>query len=210
MSSPGSVSNWIRGVKSGEAAALERLWQRYFPQLVRLAGEHLRHLPRRVKDADDIVAEALTAFWQGASGGQYTQLQDRTDLWRLLFAITVHKARDLHDYLHAARRGSGKVRGESAFAIPAGIEGPARGIEGAALDPEPTPAAAVQLLDDYQHLLDLLQEPKLQAVARLKMAGHTNQEIADRLGCKLRSVERRLETIRRTWAEVVGVFPKKR
>jgi DNA-directed RNA polymerase specialized sigma24 family protein len=200
MSSGGSVSNWIRGVKSGEAAALERLWQRYFPQLVRLAGDHLRHLPCRVKDADDVVAEALTAFWQGASGGQYAQLQDRTDLWRLLFAITVHKARDLHDYLHAACRGSGKVRGESAFTTP---ERPTGGIETAAVDPEPTPAAAAQLLDDYHHLLDLLGEPELQTVARLKMAGHTNEEIAQQTGCKLRSVERRLGTIRRLWAEAV-------
>jgi len=36
-------------------------------------------------------------------------------------------------------------------------------------------------------------------VALLKMEGYTGEEIADRLGCSLRSVARKLELIRRTW-----------
>jgi RNA polymerase sigma factor (sigma-70 family) len=199
------VSNWIKGVKGGDEAALERLWERYFPQLVRLAGDRRRHLPRRVSDADDVVAEALIAFWKGVGNGQYTQLQDRNDLRRLLFAITVHKVKDLQDYLNAACRGGGAVRGESAFLKPDAAGTPVGGIESAVVDPEPTPEAAAQLLDDYRHLHDLLADPQLQAVARLKMAGHTNDEIAQRIGCKLRSVERRPRTIRQLWEEAVGV-----
>ena len=35
----------------------------------------------------------------------------------------------------------------------------------------------------------------------MKMEGYTHEEIADRLGCSLRSVGRKVELIRRTWLD---------
>jgi DNA-directed RNA polymerase specialized sigma24 family protein len=35
----------------------------------------------------------------------------------------------------------------------------------------------------------------------LRMKGYNNDEIADRLGCSLRTIARKIELIRRTWAD---------
>jgi DNA-directed RNA polymerase specialized sigma24 family protein len=201
MSSPGSVTHWLQALEGGEQAAFERLWQRYFPRLLSLAASHLSHLPRRVADEHDVVQMAFTDFWQGFRNGQYTQLHDRNDLWRLLCAITAHKARDLRDYLHAAKRGQGAVRGDSAFTSSTNGDGSSVGIESCAVDPEPTPASAAEFLEEYQRLLGLLGSPEVQAVAIWKLEGYENEEIAAKLGCKLRTVERRLKLIRATWEQ---------
>jgi DNA-directed RNA polymerase specialized sigma24 family protein len=49
-----------------------------------------------------------------------------------------------------------------------------------------------------QSLLDQLN-PELQSVARWKMEGFTNAEIAERLGCVVGTVERKLRVIRTVW-----------
>jgi len=44
-------------------------------------------------------------------------------------------------------------------------------------------------------------EPAQRQIAQWKLDGYTNAEIAQRLGCGLRTVERRLELIRRIWEQ---------
>jgi hypothetical protein len=53
--------------------------------------------------------------------------------------------------------------------------------------------------DECRYLLGRLRDDSLRTVARLRMQGCTNAEVADRLRCSLRSVARKLEIIRRTW-----------
>jgi DNA-directed RNA polymerase specialized sigma24 family protein len=73
-----------------------------------------------------------------------------------------------------------------------------------ALDPEPSPALAAQMADECRRLLDLLDDERLRAVALGKMEGLTNAEIAARLGCIEKTVERKLRRIRGLWAREVG------
>jgi DNA-directed RNA polymerase specialized sigma24 family protein len=65
------------------------------------------------------------------------------------------------------------------------------------LSREPTPVFAAQVAEEYQRLLDGLGDDRLRAVAVWKMEGYTNEEIAAKLGRTLRSVERKLQVIRR-------------
>jgi DNA-directed RNA polymerase specialized sigma24 family protein len=44
----------------------------------------------------------------------------------------------------------------------------------------------------------------LQAIAVWKMEGHTNHEIAAKLGCAPSTVERRLQLIRQIWEKGAG------
>ena len=41
MSDGDSVTIWIDGIKAGDNADIQRLWDRYFERLVRLAGARL-------------------------------------------------------------------------------------------------------------------------------------------------------------------------
>ena len=89
------------------------------------------------------------------------------------------------------------MRGGSAFAT-VGRDDEGVGIEQVIGD-EPTPLLATVLAEDFRHLLDGLDDAQLKAIALAKLEGYDNQEIAARLGCALRTVERRLELIRRKW-----------
>ena len=53
-------------------------------------------------------------------------------------------------------------------------------------------------------VLEALGDESLRAVARWRMEGWTNREIAARLGCVEQTVERKLRSIRRLWTGEVG------
>ena len=63
----------------------------------------------------------------------------------------------------------------------------------------PSPAEAALLNEALERRLGVLAEPGLRQIALWRLEGYTNREIADRLDCTERSVERRLERIRSKW-----------
>jgi DNA-directed RNA polymerase specialized sigma24 family protein len=192
MSSPEPITYWLKQLEAGDAQAAQRLWERYFRQLVALARRHLLSAPRRVADEEDVALSAFDSFCRGVAQARFPQLGDRHDLWRLLVVLTVRKAADLLQWERRLKRaGAG-----SAAAGP--FDPDARPA------PEPTPELAAQLVEEYQRLLARLDEPGLRSVAVWRMEGYTVEEIAGRLGCTTRTVERKLRVIRSLWAESGG------
>ena len=63
----------------------------------------------------------------------------------------------------------------------------------------PTPAEAAALNEALERRLQDLPEPDLRQVALMKLEGYTNREIAEALRCGERSVERKLNLIRKRW-----------
>ena len=64
---------------------------------------------------------------------------------------------------------------------------------------EPTPEFAAQVADECRRLLGVLRDDSLRVVARLRMEGYSNTEVAGQLGCSLRTIARKVELIRRSW-----------
>ena len=64
---------------------------------------------------------------------------------------------------------------------------------------DPSSIAFAQLAEEYQRMMEQLGDSTLQRVATWKLEGYTDQEIAARLGCVTRTVERKLARIRTTW-----------
>jgi DNA-directed RNA polymerase specialized sigma24 family protein len=190
-----SVTRWIESLKAGDGDAAQKLWQRYFEDLVRLARNRLRGAPKSAADEEDAALSAFDSFCRGAARNRYPRLDDRHDLWRLLVVITERKAIDQARRQRRHKRGGGQILGTSELAD-GDLEG--RGIAGVAA-PEPTPEFAALVADECRDLLDRLRDDSLRAVARLKMEGYTNEEVSERLGCSLRTVARKLELIRWTW-----------
>jgi DNA-directed RNA polymerase specialized sigma24 family protein len=195
MPSPESVSTLIKYLQSGNHEMAQPLWERYYPRLVGLARERLRGTSRRFADEEDVALSAFNSFCRGVEEGRFPQLKDHDGLWALLVLITVRKAADLAQYNRRERRGGGQVRGDSAWAGRDSDAG-AGGLDGIA-DGDPTPAVAVQLAEELQHLLDRLGSDELRWIAVGKLEGYTNAEIAARLGCAEVSIERRLRLIRK-------------
>jgi DNA-directed RNA polymerase specialized sigma24 family protein len=198
MPSEESVSHWIGRLQAGDPEAAQKLWERYYQRLVGLARKKLQGLPRRAADEEDVALSAFTSFCQGAGHGRFPQLADRDNLWRLLVTITARKAYRLAQHQGRQKRGGNAVVGESDLPAPADA-----GAEGAGLaqylDPNPTPQFAAQVAEEYQRLIGLLPDADLREVAQWKMEGYGNEEIAAKLGCALRSVERKLKVIRSVW-----------
>jgi DNA-directed RNA polymerase specialized sigma24 family protein len=195
----GSVTGWIAGVKAGDAEAAQRLWRRYFDELVRLARARLGSTRRAAADEEDVALSAFYSLCAGAAQNRFDRLDGRDELWRLLVTITVRKAVDQVHYQRRQKRGGGCVIGEADLAV-AGHAGEAGGLDRLA-GHEPTPEFAAALDEQYRRLFDGLPDPSLRAVARLRLEGYTGAEIAARLGCNRRTVARKLEVIRRLWTE---------
>jgi DNA-directed RNA polymerase specialized sigma24 family protein len=195
-----SVTQWIDRLKAGDRVAAQRLWERYCRRLVGLARKKLRAAPRRAADEEDVALSAFDSFCRGAEQDRFPQLHDRLDLWQLLVLLTARKAVDLAQHERRQKRGGGAVIDEAA--LPAPGDSSARE---AALDriegPEPTPAFAAEVAEECGRLLERLDSPELRTVALLKVEGYDNEEIATRLGCGLRTIERRLRLIRSIWEQ---------
>jgi DNA-directed RNA polymerase specialized sigma24 family protein len=189
------VTALVEYLQAGDHEAAQPLWERYYPRLVGLARERLRGTPRRVADEEDVALSAFDSFCRGVEQGRFPQLKDRDGLWALLVLITVRKAADLVQYNRRERRGGGQVRGDSAWAGKDGDMG-ADGLDGLEAR-DPTPDVAAQLAEEFQRLLDRLDNDELRRIAVWKLEGYTNAEIASRLGCAEVSIERRLRLIRK-------------
>ncbi len=191
MSTTGSVSEWIEDLKTGDSSAAAHLWDRYHHNLLRFARHRLRADARRVTDEEDLVAVAFESFFLRAVAGQFSELSGRKELWALLITITDRKAvNTLRQYL-SSKRGGGKVRGESTFT---GLDDDVESVLAIAGNQHPPPDVAASITE----MIDTLDDDMRQVVC-LRIDGHTNDEIGQRLNRSVATIERRLRLLRDQW-----------
>jgi DNA-directed RNA polymerase specialized sigma24 family protein len=194
MSGDKSVTRWIAELQQGNRDAAQHLWEQYFAQIVRFAAQKLGGRSRRAVDEEDVALSAMYTALRKIEAGDYPNVNDRTDLWRLLMVITAHKA------MHLARDEGRKKRGGNRVVLndadsPEGEEAAIEHI----LSREPTPQFALEMAEQCESLLESLPDQRLRQVAIWKMEGHSNEDIAVQLHCTARTVERKLNLIRRIW-----------
>jgi RNA polymerase sigma factor (sigma-70 family) len=188
VSTEGSVTNLIRGMKSGDDEAARRIYDRYSPRLAALAKERLPIWMRAAVDGDDVANEALCSVVMGLREGRFPNLRDRDDLWSLLACITLRKAiNEKHKAARQKRRPSQTVE-------------PLENVHEVAA-PELPPDLARKAAEQFERLIDRLhtKDELLEMIALWKFEGHTSQEIAQRIGCSSRRVARKLDLIRIIW-----------
>lgn len=189
------VSQWILHLAAGDADVAEKIWNDYFSKLVRLAKRKLEGIPQRDADEEDAAISAMNSFYQGLAKHQFDHLHNRDDLWKLLVTITARKATARRRAYLAQKRGGGQVRGESIF----GYQDNRQDGLAQVLGTEPTPELALEVTENCRLMLDQLQDETLHQVALWTLQGYRSTEIAEKLGCVRRTVERKLERIREIW-----------
>jgi DNA-directed RNA polymerase specialized sigma24 family protein len=196
----GSVTRWIAAMKGGDLTAAQGLWERYFARMINLARARLRASRGRdaASDEEDAALSAFDSMCAGLVRGQYPQLADREDLWRLLVVITTRKVMAQARRRLRVKRGGGSVRTAADLANPGPDD--EDDIVARAIGSEPTPEFAATVAEEYRRLLERLDDDALRQVAVLRMEGNTSDEIAGRLGCARRTVARQLALIRRILA----------
>ncbi len=190
------VMLWIRQLKGGDADAARRLWDVYYGRMVELARLKLHGAARQAADEEDVALSAFKSFCRGAREGQFSQVRDGDNLWPLLMALTSHKAIDLLRHERRVKRGGPGID----KSLQASTRSSALKAEWAQLvDRSPAPDYALEVAEESQILLDRLSDSILKTIAVWKMEGYTTEEIATKLGCVPRTVERKLQVIRKLW-----------
>lgn len=194
------VTVWIEDLARGDDVAAERLWERYFSEIVGLARSRLGPRFRRAADEEDVALSVFDSLCAGVAAGRFPDLSSRDGLWRLLATMTVRKSARQVRHETREKRGGGAVRGESVLLddgeqqrSPAGFD------ELVASDL--TPDLALEMAEQAEELLQQLPDESLRSVALFRLEGFSNAEIAEELGCDPRTVRRRVENIRTIWAD---------
>ena len=194
------VSQWLMRLAEGDNDIAQNIWNDYFGKLVRLARRKLGGIPSRDYDEEDVALSAMNSFYKGMARHQFDHVHNRNDLWKLLVTITVRKVTARRRSYFAKKRGGGRVRGESVFGHLEDEQGGLAHVLGT----EPTPELAAGVAEHCRQMLDQLQDETLRQVARWTLEGYRTEEIAAKLGCVRRTVERKLERIREIWGEERG------
>jgi RNA polymerase sigma factor (sigma-70 family) len=178
-----SVTRLIRAAQHDRDSAVGPLLAVYFDRLVQLARKRLQALPGMANYDEDLALRSFYSVYRRVRDPERPlQLAGRDDLWRLLATRTISRAIDL-----IRRHRPEEVPGENNLEQ--------------LLTREPTPEEAAATADECRRLLDLLDEPELRQVALWKVEGYTNEEIAARMDCVPRTVERKVHRIRLLWKD---------
>lgn len=194
--SQSALANWLVELRDGESRAMTRLWDLYFSRMVGVARRKMAGARRQARDEEDIALSAFRSFCLGLRGGRFAGTERGIDLWPLLVTLTINKAID-----HLRRENRKKRGGGGSAESVGGAAVPSRELdELLARDPSP----GLQLIADesFARLLDALDDSgdgQLRTIALLRLEDTSTAGIAAQLGCTVRSVQRKLKTIRAIW-----------
>ena len=186
-----SVTGWINQLADGNQQAAEQLWQHISTRLLEFARQKLNSEICRRYDENDAANSAFHSLCRGLADGRM-EAESRDAFWGLLAVITSRKISAQLRYLNRQKRGVGAVLGESGFGD-AGINEVA--------DNQQTPDVLAEITESCTLLLNAIPDETMKTIVLLKFQGATNGEIANELKCTRRTVERKLERIRRIWVE---------
>jgi RNA polymerase sigma-70 factor (ECF subfamily) len=201
MESAGSLTWFVHELKSpdqrqrDEAARI--IWERYAPRLRALVRRHLDARILRREDEQDILQSMFASFCQGQSMGKAAPAS-RHELWRLLVRITMCKVVNTANRHMAICRDVRKERSDR----------PREGATGDRsdwiMDPvdraQNSPYERAAVVEEVERLLHLLPQ-NLRQIVLWKLEGFTNAEISKKLGKTVRSVELKLQLIRKMLEE---------
>jgi DNA-directed RNA polymerase specialized sigma24 family protein len=191
------VTLLLEQLKGGDQAAQRKLWEGYFARLTGLARKRLRGAPCQEADEEDVVNSVFKSFFRCVDEARFPQLFNRDDLWQVLVMLTLRKSSNLARRARTVGRGRGQVK--NASALDDSEDGTAfTDLATRELEPD----LAAEMADQCRHLLDKLPNDSLRTVALWKLDGHSNEEIASKLGRSLATIGRKLADIRTIWEKM--------
>jgi len=179
-----SQGDFTQAVNNGEQSAMRRVDREFRDRLRQLVRNEMGQRFRRYEDSEDIVQQALTAFYF-ALADKRVYLDHSGGLWPLLKLFTRHKIMHcVEHYLRPPR----DVRKEQHVAFDVPNNGP-------------TDQDAVDVVDQIEAALRRLLrredlKPRDAQILRAKLRGETSKEISRQVGCSVSQVNRLLAWIR--------------
>lgn len=190
----GSVTGWVRLTKQGDDEAARNLWDRYFQQIVQLARRRIVGSSAAF-DAEDVALSTFDGVIRAMREERLETLSDRCELWRILRVSANRRATDRVRTEGAAKRGGGRAASE--------IQRQSKRLE-IDLDHLPSgmdePQFTAIMSEECLRLLTSLGDDELEQVAKWRLEGLTNDQIAAELGYSRRTVQRMVQNIRDIWS----------
>lgn len=176
------VTLWFQRMQQGDESAIARIWAYFADDMCRAARRRLHNETRPVYDEEDACQSAFRSFCSAVAAGKIDDKLRRGSLLRMLIVFASRKVAHRNRYVAQARR---KAANGSPIA--------------AAADAPAVADLSVHLLETCEEILRCLKDPMLEKICWLKIEGYGDGEIADQLGRSLRTIQRKIEVIRRKW-----------
>jgi RNA polymerase sigma factor (sigma-70 family) len=185
------VAAWVRRWGAGDPQAAELLFTRYGDRLTHVAEHHLSRKLAAREGGEDVVQSVFRTFFRRSAAGQF-QIDTLAQVWRLLVKITLQKVRTRARF-HAAKKRSAaaEVRPEDDTWV------------AHALGREPDPAAAAELVDLMEALVDGVP-PLYGRVLELRLQGMVPADVARELSISRNTVYRALDLFKQRLLECGG------
>lgn len=196
-----AVSVWIEDLKNTDESAAEKIWNHFFVRLHSIAKKKLNAKTNAVYDEEDAAQSAFLSFCSGIAAGRFPDLNDRQSLWKLLLVITSRKVAKRHKFDRRQKRDVGRVLSDSGFAHSTNEDlkfAPKTDF----ICREPSPDFVAEFTETCDTLFNQLGDASLQQTLKLRLEGYTIIEVAERMNCSRRTVQRSMELIRRRWQEL--------
>jgi DNA-directed RNA polymerase specialized sigma24 family protein len=156
---------------------------------------------RAAYDHNDVTVSAFHSLFLGVREQRY-QLENRSDIWRLLILIAERKISKRIRHETRDKRDVRRLIQKSVFLrLSPEQQGELRGELNALPGYEPTPEFAAEVAETCENLLASLPDDSCRRIALLMLENHTAEQIVEKLGCARRTVHRKLLVIRRTWQD---------
>jgi len=195
-----SFEELLDAMQKGEDWAFDMFFKSHYERLVQFAKKKIGSFPLRTFDEEDVALSAINSLFNCLRENRF-EAQNSIELWQILIAITKNKLINRREREHAQKRGGGKVRGDSIW-TQAGDNNIFH--EQPDTRQNKTPDAQVELLETTDWLFQQLEDDKTREVARLLLEGYRINDIAEKLNCVRRTIERRIVYIRKMWGEVLN------
>ena len=196
MKTAGSVTTWLRALEAGDNDAAQQLWDRYSDAMHGVAKRRMRRQKRHdILDEEDFVVSAFASVCLAARNGRLAGIANRDELWGMLVVATNRKVGQRIQYTNAEKRASVSLLDQHVRNTEIGSR-----LERLIAN-SPTPELQALLAEQADKLLARLSDPDLQAIALLRLAGYTNDEIAAEMGFSRRTTFRMVAHIRTCWKE---------
>lgn len=182
----------LRKFREGNQDAASEIYLRYAKRLQATARNQTAGDLAVRKGAEDIVQSVFRTFFRRVAVGQY-DVADGEDLWKLFLVIGLNKIRSAAEFHHAQKRDVRKTR-----AVDSDLY---RALTSRNSDEQ---IALVVLQMTIEDILGKIPEQNRELV-RLRIEGHSVEEIAEQTGRALRSIERILQKFRKLLREEIEV-----
>ena len=194
----GSLTLCVQRLRSPDCherdEAARVIWDRFSARLLGLVRRHLDNRIRRREDEQDVLQSVYASFCLGQLTAK-TSPASRDELWKLLVRITVCKV------VNTAPPASGRpprrpTRANRSVRSPGAESLFPRWMLEHVDQTQPNHEEKIIVLEEVERLLEGLS-PDLRRIVIWKLDGFTNAEIAGMIGRTVRSVELKMQVIRK-------------